>query len=1330
MSRKPASVGEYIRGEVIPAGMSVTKAAERLGVGRPALSNLLNGKASLSPKMALRLERAFGADKDDLLRRQGSQDEVRRAEEAKSVAVRRYVPALLTIKALDIERWADSSEAPAQLPVLVRRLVHATGVDLERVDFPGFENSQNPGWDGWVEAGTATAWIPEGRSGWELGTSKQPRQKAEHDYAHRLKSLPLEDRERCTFVFVTPRNWRGKDEWVKQKEAADDGWRGVRAYDASDIEQWLEESVGPPIWLAEALGKTIEGVETLDARWKRWAHASTPHMTEHIFKSTIERCVEPFRKWLEATPDRPFTVAADSNDEALAFLYCLFRHESIRDEHRDLAVVFESAEALTKLAPSTASFIPIAANTETQKRLPDVDAQRHCVAICPRNAVREPDISLDLLGYDVFKHALESMGIEDVDVIDRLARESGRSPTILRRRLSDNPSINCPQWASDKNVALNLIPMCLVGAWRSDKTADREVLATLADCQYEEIERGVKQLLQADDCPLWVVGAHRGVASKVDALFSVARWIVGEDIDNFLILAEYVLSESDPALELPEENRWAAAVHGKVRDHSGALRSGVCETLVLLSLHGDELLGINVSVRIANLIGRLLTPLAEKLKSQLRDLPAYAEAAPERFLSIIEQDLQNEEPASVGLLGPVANLPFANDYRTGLLWALECVAWAAERFSRVCMVLAKLSETPINDNLANRPITSLGSVLGSVMPQTTASLDERMSILETIARRYPEVGWQLCLDEVGGGPQFVTDNYRPRWRSDASGAGGLAADEDVNRYRQLAVQILRSWHNHDVTTLSDLVERADMLADDQQSFVWERIEAWAREQSREVIVAELRDEIRAFLTTRGRGNRRTTRDAAWRVYRVLEPRSVLVRHAWLFANPWVGGAYDTEDEDRLRSLGMADIWDECGLDGALAMVENGAHGGTVGRYIAPRDVDTKQVLRECLSRTHNTGAFEELMRAFITERWPIAPDFDLLLSVSHEVTAEQAVRLWRCAPFRRATWLVLESLPDGISCEYWRTVDPYRTFEEDCTEAADRFFAAKRTAAAFTAVRHRLSSVETPTLQRLLLALASEDVVDDLVHVAPRSVGIALKVLDGRTDITREEMALLEFAFIGATGGQHGIPNLEQQLARSPSLFVQALCLCYVRRDGRDDPEEWKIEDEARRRAAARAAHHLLHRIARIPGTDERGKVHVKPLLQWLKEAQEACVKLGRSVVGDILIGEYLAKAPMDEDGSWPCTAVCEALEELRSNDVAQGFLIGKRRSRGVFIRTEAGGDEERELAAMFHRWAAQRRVAFPFVSSVIGNIAKCYDDDAKYEDMRATLERRLNSWR
>ena len=136
MEKKIEHVGAFIRRHVLPPGTSVTEAAKKLGVGRPALSNMLNGRASLSSEMAFRLARAFGADQQDLLDRQARCDRERRGEKERAVAVGRYVPPFLAIKAHQIKSWADTIEARKLLPVLLRTLIHSTGDRFAQVDFP------------------------------------------------------------------------------------------------------------------------------------------------------------------------------------------------------------------------------------------------------------------------------------------------------------------------------------------------------------------------------------------------------------------------------------------------------------------------------------------------------------------------------------------------------------------------------------------------------------------------------------------------------------------------------------------------------------------------------------------------------------------------------------------------------------------------------------------------------------------------------------------------------------------------------------------------------------------------------------------------------------------------------------------------------------------------------------------------------------------------------------------------------------------------------------------------------------------------------------------
>jgi addiction module HigA family antidote len=85
---EPIHPGVYIKNRVLPAGLSVKAAAELLGVGRPAPSNLLNGKAALSPEMALRIEKAFGASQKEFLEMQARFDESQTRAQVQGLAVR------------------------------------------------------------------------------------------------------------------------------------------------------------------------------------------------------------------------------------------------------------------------------------------------------------------------------------------------------------------------------------------------------------------------------------------------------------------------------------------------------------------------------------------------------------------------------------------------------------------------------------------------------------------------------------------------------------------------------------------------------------------------------------------------------------------------------------------------------------------------------------------------------------------------------------------------------------------------------------------------------------------------------------------------------------------------------------------------------------------------------------------------------------------------------------------------------------------------------------------------------------------------------------------
>ena len=137
---------------------------------------------------------------------------------------------------------------------------------------------------------------------------------------------------------------------------------------------------------------------------------------------------------------------------------------------------------------------------------------------------------------------------------------------------------------------MSLVPFLFVGAWKSTNDTDRLGLSLLAgDRPYDELEKEIQSLAQLNDAPVWSIGTYRGVISKIDLLYAIQRVITPDDLKRYFSMARVVLGEDDPALDLNEDERWAASIHGKTREFSGAFREGISETLVLLAVHGGHL---------------------------------------------------------------------------------------------------------------------------------------------------------------------------------------------------------------------------------------------------------------------------------------------------------------------------------------------------------------------------------------------------------------------------------------------------------------------------------------------------------------------------------------------------------------------------------------------------------------------------------------------------------------------------------------------------------------------------------------------------------------------
>ena len=222
----------------------------------------------------------------------------------------------MRITATHIEVWADTRDAQAVLPLLVRRLIQATSTTTA-LAMPAGDSINEPGWDGVTEAAEGNSWVPIGPARWEMGCDSRPQEKASEDFAKRVFETDVEEMGATAFVFVTPRRWRQREAW-RQIAGAAAPWRSVRTLDADDLEAWLERAPAVTLWFAELLGLSGSGIESTDRFWQRWRDQPRYQLTREAVLADRDAAAQRFGELISARASI-IPVEADSQEEAVAF---------------------------------------------------------------------------------------------------------------------------------------------------------------------------------------------------------------------------------------------------------------------------------------------------------------------------------------------------------------------------------------------------------------------------------------------------------------------------------------------------------------------------------------------------------------------------------------------------------------------------------------------------------------------------------------------------------------------------------------------------------------------------------------------------------------------------------------------------------------------------------------------------------------------------------------------------------------------------------------------------------------------------------------------------
>lgn len=1252
--------------------------------------------------------------------------------------------------ATDIDQWADRREAQATLPRLIRRLILASTRRVERLHFRSDEGVQLSGWDGIAQVPEGSFYVPDGVSGWELSTRSDSKGKADDDYKTRSDNPLQLHPPNTSFVYATARRWSGKENWVDEKQR-EGVWKDVRAYDADDLDTWIEQAPAVDLWFSILLGKRPLGAIDLNSFWDAWSGATRPHLTPELVMAGRDDSVQKIHQWIRAEPSVQ-GLQADTQDEAIGyFIASLFRlPEEERKHIFARAIIVKDANTWQQLALCESSLILIPIFADRSMVTTAVEKGHRVFFPLDRS---EPSIGNTLLlarlRRDEAEKALAAMGIQVARARD-LAALARRSFGALRRKLAIFPDSLTPEWSKQPEIARSLLPALLAGRWDDKNATDQEKIACLAGCEYFNLREILISWNQKPDPPVRLVDHTWMVAAREDAWLLLARFLTDDILERFASLVLDVLGELDPQFELPVSERWLANIQGKIPKHSIYLRGGLAETLALMATLSDQRTSsMKPGQEWANsIVRRIFNRETDwQLWASLSPfLPLLAEAAPDVFLETVEHDLSATSPRLIHLFTDAEDNFMQSSSHTGLLWALEVLAWSPEYLGQSSLLLAKLARMDPGGKLTNRPIGSLQRIFLIWHPCTTANLERRLRVLDTIKCREPQVAWDIFTNVLPHAHGIAFPTSKPEYRN------WLPEEEISVTYAELFRATTEIVHrllkdiSTDGTRWSTLIELLDDLPKTDFDTIADSLFAMNLEtlpqSDRLLIWNTLRDQLSHHLQFP---------DAEWALpqeaierlkqcYARFEPKDPVLKKCWLFSChcnfPEGGSSRGREREDTIiqaRIAAVEELFDIGGLPMLFELACKVEHVYCLGWSLSQSRVfDSHEalLLSQCLGSTD--AVRRDVLAGLLNGRAAIKGKgwLDSLRSSEtwEKWTFQQRADYYMLLPFIKSTWDALENESSEIQSLYWLNVGINgrgNLKTEDCEHIILKLAENRRlwSAVDFMALyRKNLRNcihLVAEVLDGAILDKRTDNIDWNLLAYG---IGELLDLLEASNEIEEARMARFEWHFLPLFRNSGRPPRiLHRALSNNPEFFAEVLKWRY--RAKGEEPSEPTEEKSIR----ARLGYDLLQSWIKPPGVNEDGCVDPEKLKSWISRTRELAHSNGMGDVADIHIGQVLAHYPNGADGAWPHEALRELIESLMCEKIEKGIVIGVFSHRGVVARSiYEGGSQERAISERYLNYARILSDNWPHTARLMKKIAGGYESDAIREDREAELDEDL----
>ena len=856
-----------------------------------------------------------------------------------------------------------------------------------------------------------------------------------------------------------------------------------------------------------------------------------------------------------------------------------------------------------------------------------------------------------------------------------------------------------PQESEKKCSSLSaLMISALIGTWDEHYVGDKEVIQQLSGMSYEKWIAEFQQRQGNGDETVAFSQGKWFFAEHEEYLRSNARAIFDEHIDSFFLEIQRVLTAFDPRYELPGDERYSAALHGKERRYSERLYSSLAKKLAMVA-NSTELFTNCSTNHISNqaylVVQKILLTHDWKIWATLDWHQKYiAQASPRAFFNSIETELEIEGNAIKALFTEEEYSIVKTKYGGGVILALQTLAWSRDCFSQACDVLFELSR--YREDVEN----SLALILLPWNPQTEVPFSAMTGYGQSLAKERGREGWNVLFMLMPGQTTTGCSIQPPEYikcvckEERVTGKDFWEASE---KYLEALLYIA----NDNRECIPKLVSVLDDVTKPMFNMILQVICKAGEAEDDDRLRYLIWDELLNFTT-----RHRKFCDAKWALDEEFLtqidnaadkniPRNRDVIDARLFKKDQfslieAANDYETRRSELFESQTstIRRHHNEHGIAGLIEFAQMVENSKAMGECLATIDIceeDEEQIMELLTSESVN---LQKLVETYCAKKFS-----DKGVSWANEKNiieweSMKRIRFFASLPVCKYIQQKVEECSDTEKLQYWNQAPEWYLEDTNMIDFVRALLNADRTSyAAEVIVRMIVEKNNFPTqlvYEVLEATLNSDDTDNNLLGYYIEQI---FKWLE-ENDFDNVQLIKYEWAYYSAFTNEHQANALEFSLAHSARSFVEMLALAY-KSDNEHEKNEHIEVDEERRKAITSQAWKVLYNWKWVPGKQRDGSFSDVDFKLWLTEVKSMSKEWGRYEVAMVTTGHVLHYALPAEDGFFIRESVAEVLNEQENDKMRSGFEHETLNARGVY-NVDPSGAAEDELAAKWTERAEQ----------------------------------------